>query len=205
MGETYRNFPGHSMCCRCESCENANANPSAAFPDSTPPTSETRDRGGVEEIIAAIKAAVDEPLWRVLRDSGLSQKIADAIAALRNEGAAEGEPIPMLLYCPKCGEQHIDEPDERTPGWTNPPHRSHLCHACGCIWRPADVATVGVRHITTLGKADTWAAAPASPAGEMKMLVDANWLSRKVEADPDVDVETGSPPASPADGGEGNE
>src|SRR5574340_600312 len=25
-------------------------------------------------------------------------------------------------------------------GWDNPPHRSHLCHGCGHIWRPADVA-----------------------------------------------------------------
>lgn len=76
-----------------------------------------------------------------------------------------GEPIPMLLFCPKCGSQHIDEPDERTSEWDNPPHRSHLCHACGCIWRPADVATVGVVRISSAGKADTWGesncAAPA--------------------------------------------
>lgn len=66
------------------------------------------------------------------------------------------KPIPMLLFCPSCGIQHIDEPDERTPHWDNPPHRSHLCHACGCIWRPADVATVGVVRIATSGKADNW-------------------------------------------------
>lgn len=65
-------------------------------------------------------------------------------------------PIPMILHCPSCGLQHIDEPDERTPDWSNPPHRSHLCHGCGCIWRPADVATEGVRTISTAGKADTW-------------------------------------------------
>lgn len=62
-------------------------------------------------------------------------------------------PIPMLLWCPKCNAQHIDEPSE---GWDNPPHRSHLCHACGCIWRPADVATTGVKDIKTAGDADTW-------------------------------------------------
>jgi hypothetical protein len=66
------------------------------------------------------------------------------------------EPIAMLLYCPQCGQQHVDEPDERTPDWTNPPHRSHLCHDCGCIWRPADVPTSGVAAIKTCGKADTW-------------------------------------------------
>ena len=73
------------------------------------------------------------------------------------EAGQTGEvPIPMVLFCPSCHTQHIDEPDERTPEWDNPPHRSHLCHQCGCIWRPADVATEGVAAITTVGKADTW-------------------------------------------------
>lgn len=84
-------------------------------------------------------------------------------------------PLPMLLFCPRCGTQHIDRP-EVEPGrlisggpfagravaprvtWNNPPHRSHLCHACGIVWRPADVATVGVQSIETHGKADTWSA-----------------------------------------------
>lgn len=72
---------------------------------------------------------------------------------------AQGEVIPMILHCPACGVQHIDEPDEAT-GWTNPPHRSHLCLSCGHVWRPADVATTGVAAIQTRGKADS----PASPA-----------------------------------------
>jgi len=63
------------------------------------------------------------------------------------------ESIPMVLHCPSCGLQHIDAP---SPGWDNPPHRSHLCHGCGTIWRPADVPTVGVEAIQTRGVADTW-------------------------------------------------
>ncbi|WP_186130455.1 hypothetical protein [Burkholderia gladioli] len=83
---------------------------------------------------------------------------------------AEAEPIPMLLFCPGCGTQHIDRPESHAEAdasiglqikevvtWTNPPHRSHLCHECGVVWRPADVATVGVEAIETSGKADTWA------------------------------------------------
>jgi len=62
-------------------------------------------------------------------------------------------PIPMILYCPACGVQHVDKPTET---WSNPPHRSHLCHACGCVWRPADVPTTGVAQLQTRGKADTW-------------------------------------------------
>jgi hypothetical protein len=72
-----------------------------------------------------------------------------ALPATMNGG--EAEPIPMVLHCPKCGKQHIDEPSE---GWDNPPHKSHLCHGCGCIWRPADVPTTGVAATVTVGKAD---------------------------------------------------
>lgn len=66
-------------------------------------------------------------------------------------------PVPMLLWCPApgCGAQHIDAPEPET-GWTNPAHRSHTCHACGAIWRPADFATTGVAAILTKGKADTF-------------------------------------------------
>lgn len=80
----------------------------------------------------------------------------------------------MILYCPNCGMQHIDKPEGQFyPGhtadesvaankayglWDNPPHKSHLCHGCGCIWRPADVATNGVAELKTSGKGDTWPA-----------------------------------------------
>lgn len=64
-------------------------------------------------------------------------------------------PIPMLLFCPICGHQHIDNPEPET-GWTNPPHKSHSCHQCGTIWRPADVPTVGVQIIETCGRNDNW-------------------------------------------------
>ena len=63
--------------------------------------------------------------------------------------------VNMILHCPKCGLQHVDAPDDE---WTNPPHRSHLCHGCGCIWRPADVPTNGVKQIETEGRADEWKA-----------------------------------------------
>jgi hypothetical protein len=80
------------------------------------------------------------------------------------------EAIPMVLFCPRCGEQHIDAPTPesldafdsgadieyiRKPAWTNPPHRSHLCQFCRYIWRPADVATVGVAAVQTKGNDDS--------------------------------------------------
>ena len=80
------------------------------------------------------------------------------------------DPIDMVLYCPNCGTQHVDAPEPAKPwtydpetvyvSWSNPPHRSHLCHGCGCVWRPADVPTNGVAAIKTVGKADTWVVHP---------------------------------------------
>lgn len=65
------------------------------------------------------------------------------------------EPLAMLLFCPACGRQHVDKPEPEND-WTNPPHRSHRCGGCGCIWRPADVPTTGIERIATRGQADTW-------------------------------------------------
>ena len=48
-------------------------------------------------------------------------------------------PIPMLLDCPICGQNHIDE-----GVWVAKPHKTHLCAGCGHEWRPANVPTVGV-------------------------------------------------------------
>lgn len=62
-------------------------------------------------------------------------------------------PLDMILHCPNCHEPHLDAPE---PGWTNPPHRSHLCHACGTVWRPADMPTNGVATIATNGSRDSW-------------------------------------------------
>lgn len=83
------------------------------------------------------------------------------IATNRELGAKAAAPIAMILFCPSCGLQHIDqavdEEDEegRQDGWSNPPHRSHLCHGCGHIWRPADVATEGVAYLDGYGENDS--------------------------------------------------
>jgi hypothetical protein len=90
--------------------------------------------------------------------------------------ALHAAPIDMVLHCPKCGMQHIDAvemvewdrdggPPANRVTWPNEPHRSHLCHGCGHIWRPADVETNGVAAVKTKGKADSpiVAALPAAP------------------------------------------
>ncbi len=51
-------------------------------------------------------------------------------------------PIPMLLWCPECGDRHIDSGE-----WESKPHHTHACQSCGMCWRPAIVQTVGVQFL----------------------------------------------------------
>jgi hypothetical protein len=84
----------------------------------------------------------------------------------------EGQvPIPMILFCPLCRIQHIDKPNPEK-AWDNPPHRSHECENCGLVWRPADVATVGVEQIATEGKHDSFKWPFAAKAIFKAVLID---------------------------------
>lgn len=76
------------------------------------------------------------------------------VTPLKREGQRAIDPIKMVLHCPNCGTQHIDKPEPERQ-WLNPPHRSHLCAKCAWVWRPADVATVGVEKIQTKGERDS--------------------------------------------------
>lgn len=53
--------------------------------------------------------------------------------------------IPMILHCPKCGTQHVDEGEWATTRL----HKTHLClnESCGHLFRPANVHTVGVKEL----------------------------------------------------------
>jgi hypothetical protein len=110
-------------------------------------------------------------------NSDESARLSSAARLIRAALAAQQElpekiltqaPVDMVLYCPKCGLQHIDAPDtekdanpvpcggvEMDTEWTNPPHKSHLCHGCGHIWRPSDTPTNGVAATVSGKDADT--------------------------------------------------
>lgn len=120
---------------------------------------ERRSPPGVDWLAAIIRA-VDGS--NSLGAGVLAEKILEAWRKGSKLQAVEPAPVDMVLYCPECGLQHIDEPGEH---WTNPPHRSHLCHRCGHTWRPADVPTNGVAAIKTKGRKDTpWTGVQASKA-----------------------------------------
>ena len=89
-------------------------------------------------------------------------------------GSSPAPPINMVLFCPACGVQHIDAPEKGElisggpnagrvrRGWTNLPHKSHLCASCDHIWRPADVPTNGVAAVQTKGNDDSALAYPTT-------------------------------------------
>ena len=123
----------------------------------------------------AIRSLDLDTLAITLGMSGPDQSIIDqAVYTLQ-------QPIDMVLHCPACGMQHIDEPEgegddeatvKRLDVWTNPPHRSHLCHGCGHIWRPADVPTNGVAAVKTKGKDDSPVVTPAALAAERRKVAE---------------------------------
>jgi hypothetical protein len=126
-----------------------------------------------ESELAALTAGIEEAL--ASNCDGITAFVpVELLHGLLHELAARATPptepvapIDMVLYCPNCGMQHIDADESETLsidgtpyltarlGWDNPPHRSHLCHGCGHIWRPADVPTNGVAGVKTKGKADS--------------------------------------------------
>lgn len=50
-------------------------------------------------------------------------------------------PIPMIMFCPCCGERHIEGE------LADKPHRKHACQFCGMVWQPALVPTAGVKFL----------------------------------------------------------
>lgn len=56
------------------------------------------------------------------------------------------EPTPvifeMLLWCPECGDRHLDVGE-----FAHKPHHTHACQSCGMVWRPAIQHTKGVQFL----------------------------------------------------------
>lgn len=140
--------------------------------------------------------------------NGWSNLCSDAADTIDNLRAQLAEAIDMVLHCPACGMQHIDAVEELpmpmpgssfegSAGWTNPPHRSHLCHGCSHIWRPADVPTNGVEAVKTCGKADSKLAAPTDTL--RAQLAEAQAALKTVMRNAELSKEPCDPdPESPA-------
>jgi len=75
-------------------------------------------------------------------------------------------PIPLLLWCPKCGARHID-----TGAFAEKHHHTHACQTCGLVWRPAIVPTVGVAFLPGFKNMDPPAPAASSAAVDNSDIV----------------------------------
>lgn len=109
--------------------------------------------------IDAVIAAQDEAAEAEAQPGHVNVEAAERMTSIR----LPDHVVDMVLWCPRCNEQHIDAPHGE---WTNPPHRSHQCQACSYVWRPADVATNGVAELRTKGKADQLAVPVPRATGE---------------------------------------
>lgn len=99
--------------------------------------------------------------WNACLDY-LHERFNAALLSGPSVQVGDAPPVDVILHCRKCGMQHVDKADTdgsvemsgRESQWDNPPHRSHLCHGCGYIWRDSDTPTNGVKAIKTKGSAD---------------------------------------------------
>ena len=87
-------------------------------------------------------------------------------------------PEPMILHCPKCGTQHID----RGVWGTTRIHRTHLCAACGHLFKPFNYATVGVEDVAVYklaGSGGTIGGAAADPTVHVAEI--QAWLRERTD------------------------
>ncbi len=122
------------------------ANPGSAKGADLPPP------GVADDAVALIQS--QDPAWIRLhadfarerdmhrRTLGELDAVHRELERLRSQQRPEGAPIPMLLWCPSCHTRHVDEGE-----FTEKPHHTHACQSCGFVWRPAVVATVGVKFL----------------------------------------------------------
>jgi hypothetical protein len=72
------------------------------------------------------------------------------MAVKRRKLSAVAELLEILLFCPRCKEQHID-----VGTFATKPHKDHACQHCGLVWRPCKQPSVGVQFFTGYRNADS--------------------------------------------------
>lgn len=100
------------------------------------PTATTLDSGKL------VGLPLPERIALLVRDRDDARKLAADVQSSLTVAHLHERPIPMRLTCPTCSALHIDEGEFATKV-----HHTHACQSCGAVWRPAVVATVGVRFL----------------------------------------------------------
>lgn len=96
---------------------------------------------------ALVRAVRDKNEFRRPSDYELNDLVRDwgfqhCVVVAPSAEAAAAAAVPLLLWCPECGERHVDR-----GVFADKPHHTHACQHCGHTWRPAVIATVGVQFL----------------------------------------------------------
>lgn len=96
-----------------------------------------------ESLIRSLAILIDRAEKGSLSSANAKDQAERSTKGFSTYVKVETEPgIPMLLFCPKCGERHIDEGEFATKL-----HHTHACQECGMVWRPSIAATCGVQFL----------------------------------------------------------
>lgn len=94
--------------------------------------------------IQTIAHSPDGAAYTVFKLERLASVTLDLVGALITAESTQLEFA--ILHCPTCGAQHVDGYDPDTQiDWGKRLHRTHLCHACGGLWKHAEHYSVGIR------------------------------------------------------------
>lgn len=81
---------------------------------------------------------------KILLDQHKFKENMKAMVSGREEPYPEVEmevvPLSLEMYCPKCGEQHVDEGE-----WSTREHKTHQCQSCMHEWKPFLVPSFGIK------------------------------------------------------------
>lgn len=83
----------------------------------------------------------EPPLWNKCEVTGRWREDGTVATEIYQ---SDEQAVRMVLFCPACRGQHIDRGEWATPQRL---HRTHLCEHCGHLWRPHDMATIGVESV----------------------------------------------------------
>lgn len=134
----------------------------------------------VEKIITRLTPSPGDGSPEIARDARHALRHAKELAAALATREEDAEIVTLSLWCPDCGQPHVDEGE-----WETRPHKTHQCQACGHEWRPFDYPTVGVPHIATHARQDWNVAETAYESGWRNC---AKWADRN-----DLHADIGSP------------
>lgn len=94
-----------------------------------------------DDVIWLVNAA---KRWRNTLSGEVRAEVTAHIRRIEAELEKPMAPLELLIICPRCHMQHVDE-----GRFAKKPHRSHACQGCGLTFQASgSVESIGVRFFT---------------------------------------------------------